>query len=144
MRYVCGRCGNVQNFGAPCSNCEWGNLAPESRKPFVIDLEQEPSRIVKSPDPAKITETTTLGQLREQLKLLKVASLQLKGSSTDDTVEAVVLHEGDPLKDLGPAFYTGKGTTPATAIETAFSALRRALLPEPLKQYLTDLEKSDQ
>lgn len=141
MRYVCSRCGNVQNFDAQCSNCEWGNL-----------FEQEPPHagllhgVVKNPDPAKITEATTLGQLREQLHVLKIVSLQIKGS-TDGVIEvikAVVLHGGDPLKDLRPAFYTGTGPTPATAIETAFSAVRRALLPEPLRQYLTDLEKSGQ
>ena len=102
MRYVCGRCGNVQNFSAQCSNCEWGNL-----------FEQEPSRellhgIVKTPDPAKIAETTTLGQLREQIQLLNIVSLEIK-RSRNGVIEAVVLHDGDPLKELPSNFYSGAG-----------------------------------
>lgn len=82
-------------------------------------------------DPKNITETTTLAELREQCLLLEVISLRLSPPlDSDEARAATVLHAS--------GVYVGTGLTEATAIEAAFSRLRRALLPEPLKQYLQE------
>lgn len=87
------------------------------------------------PDPKIITEDTTLAELREQRLLLGVIGLRLYPSSSgaDKTVVAASVHHAS-------GFYDGAGSTEASAIEAAFVKLRRALLPEPLKQYLQEIE----
>jgi hypothetical protein len=91
-------------------------------------------------DPKNITEETTLAELREQLQLHAVISLRIYPSLAaaleghPELLEASVHH--------ATGFYVGRGLTEAIAIEAAFSALRRALLPEPLKQYLKNIEES--
>lgn len=86
------------------------------------------------PDPKNITEETTLGELREQLLLLEVIALRLvPPRDSEDAVAASVQH--------ATGFYVGTGPTQAIAIEAAIVKLRRALLPEPLKQYLRDIEE---
>jgi hypothetical protein len=92
-------------------------------------------------DPKNITEETTLGELREQRLLLEViairvvpsfdhaASASTRREALEGVLEASVHH--------ATGFYKGVGPTEATAIEAAFVKLRHALLPEPLKQYLT-------
>jgi hypothetical protein len=83
------------------------------------------------PDPKSITETTTFAELREQRLLLGVIALRVFPSlEGEGLVDASALHE--------TGLYVGTGPTEATAIEAAFSKLRRALLPEPLKQYLDE------
>ena len=85
------------------------------------------------PDPKNITESTTLAELREQRMLLGVVSLVLCPSvGARGQLEATAHHE--------TGSYEGVGPTEATAIEAAFVKLRRALLPEPLKQYLQEIE----
>ncbi len=82
------------------------------------------------PDPKNITETTTLSDLRDQLLLLEVLALRVQSAlegADAEPLEASLHH--------ATGFYKGKGPTLATAIEAAFVELRRALLPEPLKQY---------
>ena len=80
-------------------------------------------------DPKKITEETTLGELREQRQLLGVVALQLHRPATgEDAVFATVHHPS--------GFFTGSGPTDASAVEAAFAKLRRALLPEPLREIL--------
>ena len=83
------------------------------------------------PDPKNITETTTLAELREQCLLLGVISLRLYPSMNGEGRAAGVHHATGIYVDTGP--------TEATAIEAAFTKLRRALLPEPLKQYLKEI-----
>jgi len=91
------------------------------------------------PDPKNITEETTLAELREQRLLLEVIALRLGPPGTIVGTEA-----GEPgvaaSVHHATGFYVGTGPTEATAIEAAFSKLRRALLPEPIKQFLHDAE----
>jgi hypothetical protein len=94
------------------------------------------------PDPKNITEETTLGELREQRLLLEVISLRI-GPSLEYAVEASTRRKAlegilQAVVHHATGFYEGTGPTEATAIEAAFAELRRALLPEPLKQYLRD------
>ena len=88
------------------------------------------------PDPKNITEETTLGELREQRRLLEVTALRIVPS-----------RNGEGLLDAGvhhaTGFYVGTGPTEAAAIEAAFVKLRHSLLPEPLKQYLTGPEDGE-
>lgn len=96
-------------------------------------------------DPKNITETTTLAELREQCALLEVIALRIYPSLAGaldgkGLLEASVHHATDGRGDVD-GFYVGTGPTQATAIEAAFVKLRRALLPEPLKQYLEEIEK---
>lgn len=92
------------------------------------------------PDPRNITEETTLGELREQLLLLQVIALRLGppgaivGTELDDAAVAASVHHAT-------GFYLGTGPTEAAAIEAAFIKLRHALLPEPLKEYLHQIEE---
>ena len=97
--------------------------------------------LARMPDPKNITEETTLAELREQRLLLEVIALRVYPSVNAWMEGAAV--EGQELQ--GPmeasvhhatGFYVGTGPTEATAIEDAFAKLRRALLPEPIKQYL--------
>ena len=85
-------------------------------------------------DPKNITETTTLAELREQCLLLEVIALRLgpPWDGSEDVVAASVHH--------ATGFHVGTGPTEAVAIEAAFAKLRRALLPEPLKQCLEEIE----
>jgi hypothetical protein len=85
------------------------------------------------PDPKNITEATTLADLREQRLLLGVISLRIYPSIESKNAVAAGAHHETGL-------YVGTGPTEATAIEAAFAKLRRALFPEPLKQYLQDIE----
>ena len=84
------------------------------------------------PDPKNITETTTLAELRGQCLLLEVISLRLYPHMNGEGRTAGVHHATGIYVDTGP--------TEATAIEAAFTKLRRALLPEPLKQHLEEIE----
>ena len=84
------------------------------------------------PDPKNITEETTLAELREQCLLLEVISLRFYPPMNGEVRAAGVSH--------ATGFYEGTGPTEATAIEAAFIKLRRALLPDPLKQYLAAIE----
>ena len=84
------------------------------------------------PDPKNITAQTTLAELREQCLLLKVVELCLYPSMNGEGRTAGA-HHATGLVVLGT------GPTEATAIEAAFTKLRRALLPEPLKQYLKEI-----
>ena len=85
------------------------------------------------PDPKNITEETTLGELYEQWHLLEVIAIRLVPPwDSEDAVAASVHHAA--------GFFVGTGSTPAAAIEAAFSKLRRALLPAPLQQYLHEIE----
>ena len=84
------------------------------------------------PDPKNITEETTLAELREQCLLLKVVSLRLYPSMDGEGRTAGAHH--------ATGIYLGTGPTEAIAIEAAFVKLRHALLPEPLKQYLEEIE----
>lgn len=86
------------------------------------------------PDPKNITESTTLGELREQLLLLDVIALRLYPPVDSDEPRAASLHH-----ETG--FHVGYGQTEAAAIEAAFVELRRVLLPEALKQYTQDSEE---
>ena len=96
------------------------------------------------PDPKNITEQTTLAELREQCQLLDVIALRIYPSLEEalegrpELLEASVHHVGRAV-----GFYVGRGPTEATAIEAAFSALRRALLPAPLQQYLQEIEDQE-
>ena len=83
-------------------------------------------------DPKNITEETTLADLREQCLLLGVVSLRLYPSMDGVGRTAGVHHATGIYVDTGP--------TEAAAIEAAFTKLRRALLPEPLQQYLAKIE----
>ena len=84
-------------------------------------------------DPKNITETTTLAELREQRLLLEIIALRVYlPVDGEDTVAASVRH--------ATGFFEGTGPTEASAIEAAFTKLRRALLPAPLKQYLEEIE----
>ena len=83
---------------------------------------------------ADITEETTLAELREQRLLLGVVALHVYLCVDDVALLTVRVHHAT-------GFYEGSGPTEATAIEAAFTKLRRALLPEPLKQYLAEIEK---
>lgn len=90
------------------------------------------------PDPKNITEQTTLAELREQRLLLGVIGLRLyPASQGDQRLLAASPHHAS-------GFYDGVGPTEATAIEAAFVKLRRALLPEPLKQYLQGAEDTEE
>lgn len=84
------------------------------------------------PEPKNITEETTLGELREQRKLLGVHTLRIYASEGGAGMTACV--------DYEKGFFTGTGPTEAAAIEAAFTKLRRELLPEPLKEYVTGVE----
>ena len=84
------------------------------------------------PDPKNITEATTLAELREQCLLLEVISLRLYPPMNGEGRTAGAHH--------ATGIYLGTGTTEAAAIEAAFVKLRHALLPEPLKQYLAEIE----
>jgi hypothetical protein len=97
------------------------------------------------PDPNNITEATTLGELREQRLLLEVISLRIV-PSLEHAVEASTRREAlegvlQAVVHHATGFYAGVGPTEATAIEAAFSKLRRALLPESLKQHLQEIEE---
>lgn len=97
------------------------------------------------PDPKNITEETTLAELREQRLLLEIIALRVY-PSLDDAIEfstrqEALEHTLTASVHHATGFYVGKGPTEATAIEAAFAELRRALLPEPLKQYLEEIEK---
>lgn len=83
------------------------------------------------PDPKNITEATTLAELREQKLLLEVIALRIYAHEDGDL--AACVHQAN-------GFFEGRGPTEAAAIEAAFTKLRRALLPEPLKQYLAEIE----
>jgi len=83
------------------------------------------------PDPKNITETTTIAELSEQCLLLGVIALHLHQAADGDGRAASVRHE--------QGFFVGTGPTEAAAIEAAFIKLRRALLPDPLKQYLEEI-----
>ena len=85
------------------------------------------------PDPKNITEETTLAELREQCLLLEVISLRLYPPMNGEGRAAGAHH--------ATGLYEGTGPTEATAIEAAFVKLRRALLPEPIKQYLKEIEE---
>jgi len=84
------------------------------------------------PDPKNITETTTLAELRDQCLLLEVISLRLYPAMNGEGRAAGARH--------ATGIYVGTGPTEATAIEAAFVKLRHALLPEPLKQSLQEIE----
>ena len=84
------------------------------------------------PDPKNITEETTLAELREQCLILKVISLRLYPSMNGEGRAAGAHHAA--------GIYVGIGPTEAMAIEAAFTKLRRALLPEPLKQHLAEID----
>jgi hypothetical protein len=95
-------------------------------------------------DPKNITEATTLGELREQRLLLGVIAIRIY-PSLDDAVEASSRQEAlegvlEASVHHATGFFVGRGRTEAAAIEAAFSKLRRAILPEPLKQYLHEIE----
>jgi hypothetical protein len=77
------------------------------------------------PDPKNITEQTTLAELAAQRALLGISSLTLMADNNGQRT-AIVQH---PMGGL----HTGQGETEAAAIEAAFSSLRVALLPTPLK-----------
>lgn len=79
-------------------------------------------------DPMNITETTTLGELREQLLLCDVIALRLYPPVDSEEPRAASLHHAT-------GFHVGYGKTEAAAIEAAFVKLRRVLLPEALKTY---------
>jgi len=80
-----------------------------------------------APDPQKITEQTTLAELAVQHAILGCLSLTLIADMKGERA-AMVQHPS--------GLHIGRGVTEATAIEAAFSSLRRALLPEPLKELL--------
>lgn len=86
------------------------------------------------PDPKNITEKTTLAELREQRLLLGITAIRLYPSLGDERLLDASVHHASGL-------FVGTGPTEAAAIEAAFVKLRRALLPEPLKQYLQDVEE---
>jgi hypothetical protein len=95
-------------------------------------------------EPKNITETTTLGELREQRLLLEVIAIRVY-PSLEEAVEVSTRQEAleAPLEASvhhATGFYRGTGPTEAAAIEAAFAKLRRALLPEPLKQSLQETE----
>jgi hypothetical protein len=81
------------------------------------------------PQPQPITELTTLGELAVQRKMLGITSMTLF-IDPDGPRRTVVIfnHEQGAL--------TGDGETEAAAIEAAFSALRRAMLPPELRALL--------
>jgi hypothetical protein len=74
----------------------------------------------------RITEATTLGELREQCRLLEVIALRLGPPGTIVGTEmgapgiAASVHHAT-------GFYLGTGQTEAAAIEDAFAKLRHAL-----------------
>jgi hypothetical protein len=76
-------------------------------------------------DPQKITEQSTLGDLREQRELLGVTTLSLMPHLESGRACIVMSRMG--------GMHVGQGATEAEAIEAAFSSLRVALLPEPLR-----------
>lgn len=97
------------------------------------------------PDPKPITEETTLGELREQRLLLEVIAIRVY-PSLDHAVETTSRQEAlagvlEANVHHATGFYAGHGPTEATAIEAAFAKLRRALLPESLKQYLDEVKE---
>jgi hypothetical protein len=81
------------------------------------------------PDPKNITEDTTLAELREQRLLLGVHTLRVYASEGGMTA----------CVDYEKGFFTGTGPTEAAAIEAAFVKLRHELLPDALKQYLSNV-----
>jgi hypothetical protein len=78
-----------------------------------------------TPDPKKITEQSTLGDLREQRELLSVTTLSLMPHLEGGRACIVMSKTG--------GLHVGRGATEAEAIESAFTSLRIALLPEPLR-----------
>ena len=80
-------------------------------------------------DPKNITEKTTIEELGEQLRLLDVIALRIYTPDDGKEARAACLHHATGV-------HVGQGPTEATAIEAAFGELRRALLPEALKQYI--------
>ena len=84
------------------------------------------------PDPKPIIEATTLGELRDQLSLLRVTALRIvRSDAANESVIAGIHH--------ATGFYDGTGSTEAAAIEAALIKLRRALLPEAIKPYSADM-----
>ena len=84
------------------------------------------------PDPKPIIEATTLGELRDQLSLLRVTALRIvRSDAANESVIAGIHH--------ATGFYDGTGSTEAAAIEAALIKLRQALLPDSLKPYLVDV-----
>jgi hypothetical protein len=80
--------------------------------------------------PKNITGETTLDELQEQRNLLGVTALMLF-TNLDGTRQALAQH---------PTYHSflGIGPTEATAIENAFSKLRRATLPPELREMLDE------
>ena len=78
-----------------------------------------------SPLDRSITEQSTLAELAAQRELLGVATLSLM-PALDGGRACVVLAKVGGL-------HVGQGATEAEAIEAAFTSLRIALLPEPLR-----------
>lgn len=83
------------------------------------------------PDPMNITETTTLGELREYLLLCDVIALRLYPPVGSEEPRAASLHHASGA-------HVGYGPTEATAIEAAFIKLRRAILSEERRQDLQE------
>lgn len=83
------------------------------------------------PNPLNITETTTLGELREHLLLCDVIALRLYPPVGREEPRAASLHHASGI-------HVGYGPTEATAIEAAFIKLHRALLPEERRQDLQE------
>ncbi|MGB8273714.1 MAG: hypothetical protein WCF16_00410 [Alphaproteobacteria bacterium] len=77
------------------------------------------------PDPKKLTEQSTLADLREQRELLDVTTLTVMPHLEGGRACIVMAKVG--------GLHVGQGATEAEAIEAALSSLRVALLPEPLR-----------
>jgi hypothetical protein len=82
-----------------------------------------------SGDPRRITEQTTLGELAVQRVLLGVSALTLMRDN-DGQLTAVVQSTS--------GLHIGQGGTEAAAIDAAFTSLRRATLPAPLRALIDE------
>ena len=119
--------------------CGWTDpLGPMPVGPFdpaeaLAAAGAEHPRCLPSVDPKKVTGQMTLGELAEQRALLGVdiISMFANGRVTGHARAVLIQHPEHGV-------HLGHGNTEAEAIEHAFSNLRRATLPEPLKALLKD------
>lgn len=110
--------------------CGWrdplGPVPPSPFDPAEALTAAQVEHLKCDPQPMPITELTTLGELAVQRALLGVTSMMLFVDLDGAKRSAIVNH---PIHGS----FTGSGETEAQAIESAFSALRRATLAPELR-----------
>lgn len=115
--------------------CGWrdplGPMPPSPFDPAEALAAAQAEHLKCEPQPANVTELTTLGELAAQRNLLGVMAMMLSVDPDGPTRSIVVFHPQHGT-------FTGQGETEAQAIEAAFSALRRATLPPELRAMLDE------